>query len=127
MPAVEANRAAKVQRLAALLTRWAIDYQAALTMTEYQWTELARADLAMRHARQIWETNVRPPSPETQRLTLATLEEQERLARRVQDLAEQMTHQEFARRLQELAERVRKDQAAKPQRKSTKSTKKGKR
>jgi hypothetical protein len=45
----------------------------------------------------------------------------------IQDLAEQMTQQEFARRLQELAERVRKDQAAKPQRKSsTKSTKKGK-
>ena len=107
MQAVEVNRAAKADRLAALLLKWAITYQTARTMDERDWTELARADMATRHARQIHETNVRPPSPETQQLTLDRLK-----------TAEQQAHEDFHRRLNELAEHVRKQSAPKQARRT---------
>ena len=45
----EAARSAKAEgpkRLAALLLKWAITYQMALTMDDANWIELARADMA---------------------------------------------------------------------------------
>lgn len=70
-------RNAKAARLADLMIKWSISYSdAAHVMNESMWAELARVDLAQRSRRPPRQT-VKPPSPETQALTLQELKRYE--------------------------------------------------
>ena len=62
------NRAAKSQRLAALLLAWGIGYHEANAFTEDQWALLNEADRVLAGIRR-----KDAPSPATQRLTLKLL------------------------------------------------------